>query len=216
MRPPQGAQSLRGRIVIVITIAGSTHRSFTFPADLPTACAYYGDYTHIFSYLPHIRLVTIYAPGQFRMLYHTHELGIYRVQIYCDLQAKFDEKKRALCIVPLPGIPTIRPRVTLNSLTAQGHYESETVFHPAGNHTRVEYRLNLGAKMYKPLGLSLAPDSVLEQVARSITQARIREITDSFVERSIEDYLQGTTPPRRRAAPLTPVAHRPTAPAADA
>ncbi len=137
----------------MIRIAGSVHRSFLFPADLPTACAYFGDFNHIARYLPHIGLVKAYAPNHFRMLYHTTELGVYRVRIYCDLEARFDEKKHVLRVAPLDGHPPVKSRVTINSLTSQGTYTSESVFRAGGGRTRVDYHLVLKARLPKPLGL---------------------------------------------------------------
>ncbi len=70
----------------MLRIAGSSRHTFSFPADLPTAFAYYSDVGRILTYLPHIFLVQAYAYDQFRMLYSTLELGVYHIRIFCDLR----------------------------------------------------------------------------------------------------------------------------------
>jgi hypothetical protein len=183
----------------MIRIACSVRRSFIFPADLPTACAYVGDVARAIGRLPHIRLVNTYAPNHFRLLYHASELGIYRIRLYCDVQAQFDAKRRILRVTPLNGHLPVKARVTLNSLTAQGTYASESVFQAAGDHTRVDYHLSLRATVPKMLGLKLVPDSVLERIAHTTAMWRIHEIADGLIERSIREFERGRPPGRQRS-----------------
>ena len=49
------------------------------------------------------------------------------------MQAQFDTTKHILRIIPLTGMPPVKSRVTINSLTAQGRYASESVFHALGH-----------------------------------------------------------------------------------
>lgn len=172
----------------MIAIRGAVHRSFTFPADLPAAHAYFGDFRRILNLLPHIRLVKTHGPGQFRVLYRTVEVGVYDVRIYCDLHARLDRARSVLRVAPLTGIPPVKPRVTLTSLTAQGVYQSTSSFLDGGSSTQVEYHLELNAHLPKPIGLNLISDRVLERIAHSIVMWRIHEIADGFVERSIDDF----------------------------
>jgi hypothetical protein len=172
----------------MIAITGTARRSFIFPAALPTACAFFSNYRRLLGYLPHVEPVNLYAPHQARMLYHTIELGVYRVRIYCDLEACLDEKRHILRVVPLAGRPPVQSHVTLNSLTAYGTFASETTFRAARHHTRVEYHLTLNAQLPKPLGLALIPDTVLKRIAHEITVWRIHEIADGFIERAIREF----------------------------
>ena len=96
----------------MIKIAGSIHRSFIFPAELPLAFAYYSDLGRILTYLPHIFLVRAYAYNQFRMLYSTTELGAYRIRIFCDLQSRLEGKGQTLFITPLDIAPPVREEAT--------------------------------------------------------------------------------------------------------
>ncbi len=175
----------------MIKISGTARRTFTFPADLATTCDYYSDFNRILGCLPHIQLVDLHGPGQFRMVYHTTELGVYSVRMYCDLQAKFDKKKHTLHMIPLPGIPPVKPWTSVNALTAQGYYASESAFHAEGDHTRIEYALKLGATLPKPFGLNLIPDSILDRIASNITEGRIYEIAEGFIERTIHEFRWG-------------------------
>jgi hypothetical protein len=182
----------------MICITGAVHRSFNFPADLPTACAYFRDFSRLVRFLPHIELARTHGPHQFRVLYHTLELGVYRVRIYCDIETQFEARQRVLHVRSLTGPKPVRPRVTLTSLTAQGNYTSHSSFNAQGRHTRVEYQLALHAELPKPLGLQLIPDRVVEKIAEGITVRRIREIADGFITRAIWEFERGGRERRQR------------------
>ena len=169
----------------MIHIAGSARRSFIFPADLPTAWAFYSDFARIADYLPHVHMAKAFGPQQFRMMYYTVELGVYRVKIYCDIAVRLESKTHTLRVVPLDEHPPVKAAMTVNALTAQGAYSSCSVFREEGRHTRVDYSLELKATLPKPLGLNFMPDGVLDRIARNITRWRIQEIADGFVKRSI-------------------------------
>jgi len=172
----------------VITLDGSTQRQFTFPGDLQAATDYYRDFDTILGLLPHITLVHKYAPNQYRALYHTTELGVYRVKIYCDLQVRYNAVTRTLEVNPLPGRPLIKQSVTVQALTAQGLFSSRSIFQADGSHTRIDYALQIGARLPKPFGLGLIPDGVMSHIANSIAEWRIHEIAEGFIAKSIEAY----------------------------
>jgi hypothetical protein len=172
----------------MIEVAGSTHRSFAFPADLPTVFAYYSDLDRVLTYLPHICVVQAFRYNQFRMLYSTTELGVYRIRIFCDLQARLDEKERTLSIIPLNGVPPAKTTKGVKSATTQGVFSSKSVFHPAGDETTVEYSLELRADLPTPGELRFMPTSVVNRIVHSITQRRIGEIAEGFIERSIDAF----------------------------
>jgi hypothetical protein len=172
----------------MIHIRGNVQRAFTFPADLAATRAYLSDFRRLLTLLPHIRLVKAYGTNRFRVLYHTVELGVYAVRIYCDLHAGFVDGKHILRVSPNTDFAPVPARVTLTSLTAQGNYQSDSIFHAHGSQTKVDYHIRLGATLPKPLGLDLMPDRVVEQIARNIVTWRMSEIADGFVERAIHDY----------------------------
>ena len=68
----------------MIQLAGSAHRSYLFPADLPAAFAYHCELARSMRFLPHISIAERYAPDQFRLLYSAID-GLYRVKIFCDV-----------------------------------------------------------------------------------------------------------------------------------
>ena len=174
----------------MIKIAGTTRQTFSFPADLATAANFYRDFGRILHYLPHIQLVKAYGPDQFRVMYHTLELSLYRVRIYCDLQVRYDEACQTLHVAPLPDKPPVKSEATVQSLTARGYFTSQSVFRPRGEHSLVDYQLSLEARLPKPLGLMLIPDRVIEQIASNITEWRIHEIAGGFIKRSVLDYRE--------------------------
>lgn len=177
----------------MIKITGTTRQTFNFPADMVTAGSFYRDFSHILRYLPHIHLVKAYGPDQFRVMYHTLELNMYRVRIYCDLQVKYNEATRTLHVTPLLNKPPVKAEATVHSLTAQGYFTSQSVFWPRADHCSVDYRLSLEARLPKPLGLMLMPNKVIEQIAGSITDWRIHEIAGGFIKRSVQGYLEQAT-----------------------
>jgi hypothetical protein len=172
----------------MIKVSGSVRRTFTVPAELPVAFAYYADLGRILNYLPHIFLVRAYQYDQFRLLYSTVELGVYHIRIFCDLQARLDEKERALYVTSLEIEPPVKSAAGMRESTAQGMFSSKSVFHASGASTRIDYSLNLQADLPTPLGLRLMPSYVVNRIADNITRWRIREIADGFIERSIDAY----------------------------
>ncbi len=171
-----------------------------FPGDLRAATAYYRDFDTILGLLPHISLVHKYAPNQYRALYHTIELGVYRVKIYCDLQVHYDAATHTLDVTALPGRPPIKQSVTIQSLIAQGYFTSRSIFQADGPCTRIDYALQLQASLPKPFGLSLMPDVVMNQIANSIAEWRIHEIAEGFIARSIDAY-RAVSPMRPELCP---------------
>ena len=171
----------------MIKVRGSVRRSFIFPANLPLAYAYYGDVARVLNYLPHICLVRAYGPDRFRLSYSTTELGAYQIHILADVQTTLEEGWR-IRVHPLAGIEPAPARAGLNSTTALGYFQSESVFHEDGDQTRIEYSLKLQAQLPTPLGLRFMPGRVVDSIARSITGMRIREISEGFIERSLSAF----------------------------
>jgi hypothetical protein len=172
----------------MIRIEGSTRRSFLFPANLPTAYAYYSDVSRLLHYLPHISLVRDYGGNSFRMLYSTTELGLYRIGIFWDVQTTLDDRGGVIRVEPLNRIEPVESQVGLHSSTAQGAFSSQSVFHVTGDQTKIEYSIQLHAQLPTPLGLDFMPGVMVDRVAKSITNRRIREIAQGFIERSVAAF----------------------------
>lgn len=185
----------------MIEVAGSTHRSFTFPAELPIAFAYYGDLGRVLNYLPHIFLVQAFKYDQFRMLYRSTELGMYHIRIFCDLQAQLDEKERVLRMRPLNIPSSVQASAGVKSATTHGAFSSTSTFHAAGHETLIEYSLELRADLPTPLGLRFVPGSVVNRIAHNITRWRIREIAEGFIERSIDAFPYWTAEMKQKHSP---------------
>lgn len=184
----------------MITLNGSTQRQFVFPDTLAAATRYYRNFDAIFDFLPHISLVQKYSANCYRALYHTIELGVYRVKIFCDLQVHFDEATQTLNVTPFVGATPVKQFVSVQALVAQGQFTSQSVFVARGDETRIDYRLRLAAALPKPFGLSLVPDQVMNQITHSIADWRIHEIAGGFIDRSIAAY-QSANPVRHAVLP---------------
>jgi hypothetical protein len=173
----------------MIKLSATYHRNFAFPADLDTCFAYYSRLTQTLGFLPHISIVKSYRENQFRVLYSTTELGIYRVNIYCDLQMHADSAENRLVIQPLHnGTSPTKSSFGLYSLTGQGYYSSESIFSRDGEQTIIDFMLQMHSSLPVPLALKLMPESVISKIANEITTWRMREIADGFMQRSIQAF----------------------------
>jgi hypothetical protein len=172
----------------MIQISGSTQRLFLFPASMQEAFAFYSDIPRSIDFLPHISVVRSFAPGQYRLLYSSLESGLYRVKIYCDVCAILDEEKRFIRIQPSDGKPPVKSESGVYSMTSQGFYDSEVAFSEAGDQTRIEYSIRMGASLPVPLSLRLIPQALLNGSAQRKLSLHTDEIIDRFVERSIRLY----------------------------
>jgi hypothetical protein len=172
----------------MIQLAGSAHRSYLFPADLPAAFAYHCDLARSMRFLPHISIVERYAPDQLRLLYSATESGMYRVRIFCDVLITADRSNYRLRIGPLTGHASVKNEVRLNAMTCQGHYDSEIAFSAAGQQTQIEYRLNLRASLPTPVTLRLIPTALINGAAHNILHLRVAEIMSSFIDQSLRAY----------------------------
>lgn len=174
----------------MITIAGTAHRSFSFPADLTTAFEFYSDMQRTFGFLSHISILKHYSEEQYRMAYHSTELGIYRIQIICNIQAELDQKTSVIRIRPLKSVPAIQNKAGLYSLTAQGYFTSDSIFSQQDGKTEIDYRLKLNAKLPVPHGVRFMPGPVINNIARGITQRRLQEVVEGFIQRSTRAFHQ--------------------------
>lgn len=169
----------------MITISGSVHRSFVFPAELPLAFEYYADIRRTINMLPHISFVQQHGERQYRVLYSTTELGIYRVRLMCDIQALLDRNAHILRMRPMEACLPVKTEAGVYSLTGYGYFSSESIFINRGNHTEIDYHFNLRARLPIPFGIRFMPTQVVNSIANSITTWRIEEIVEGFIERSI-------------------------------
>lgn len=172
--------------MLKIEIDGTVRRSFLFPADCDTALFHYSNFPQNIAWLPHISLVEIYDDQQYRMMFSSVELGIYRVRIFCDL--KVTKRDDVLLIRPLEGRPPVRAEAGVNTLTAQGFYSSESTFRPQNGATRVNYRLSLRARLPVPFAARFMPASMLDLIAGNILNRHIHEIAGEFITRSVTAY----------------------------
>jgi hypothetical protein len=125
------------------------------------------------------------------MLYHTTELGLYQVKVYCDLRAELDNQTRTLRILSQPnGFAPVKTGVSMYGLTGLGEYSSLSTFRESGDHTEIDYHLKLEFGVPAPLALRLLPQGALESLANSIANHRIVEIAEGFIRRSIQDFME--------------------------
>lgn len=172
----------------MIKIAASARFSFIFPADRVTTYEFYSDINRLVSYLQHIELVSSGPDLQYRLYYSTVELGTYHIHVYADVRMDLVPGHHTMRLVPIENLPPVETAVTFNSTTTRGYYSSEAFFHEEGKQTRVEYMLKMMAKPPRPMGMRFMPGKVVDKIANNITNHRMREIANYFIESSVADY----------------------------
>ena len=172
----------------MIRLAGTAKRSFLFPSDLDTAMNFYADMGELFKYLPHITLIKTFSNTQFRVLYSSTELSIYRIQLYCDLEVKSDRENFLIEVGTLYGKKTIKPKAGMHSSRGTANFISTSKFKREGDQTRIYYHLTLSGGLPKPKAFSLVPDSITDHIAENIAKRRIFEIADGFIIGSLADF----------------------------
>lgn len=173
----------------MMKIAGSMNRSFTFPANIVTAMNYYEHLPRLIPFLPHIRMVGSYGDNQYRLVFTSTELGAYQITICANVQTLCLPEERRIRIFALEGKPIIKSKSTFNSTEAEGYYSSEALFAPKGEEeTQIDYRLDLLANLLRPKGLSFMPAMMVDSLTQNITNWRISEIMDGFINKSLAAF----------------------------
>jgi hypothetical protein len=175
----------------MIHIAGAHTCTFPFPAPLPLAYDYYSQVERLLGYLPHISIDTHFSQSRYRLEYHSFELGLYQVQMFCDVEVVLNSIQTRLEILPIKNMNwPVRPSASLYGLTGMGEYASSSTFSAQGAGSQIEFNMRLSADLPAPLGLRLMPGSLITRIAKGIVERRIREIADGFIERSIREYTR--------------------------
>ena len=172
----------------MIRLTGTAKRSFLFPSDIDTAMHFYADMGGLFKYLPHITLIKTYSKTQFRVLYSSTELSIYRIQLYCDLDVSFDRENTLIKVQTLHGKKMITPKAGMHSSRGIAEFVSTSEFKPEEDRTRVYYHLTLSGSLPKPKAFSLVPNSITDNIAENIAKRRIFEIADGFIVGSLAEF----------------------------
>jgi hypothetical protein len=173
----------------MINIDSTIQFSFMFPADMATTFTYYSDMARLVQHLKHIELADCEPENEreYRLYYNTVELGSYHIHVYCDVRMDFVDNN-IIQITPVENYPPIKTKVTLNSTTARGYYTSEARFFAVGDQTRVEYSLSLNAHPPRPKGMRFMPSKMVDKIAQDITNHRVKEIADNFIDSSIDTF----------------------------
>lgn len=172
----------------MIRLAGAVSLTFTFPAPLTLAYAYYSDFPTVLPYLPHIKIVRMYDDYEFRLLYTSSEFGGYKMRIYCDIRATMEGGHHMMRIVPEESLPPVEAKAGVNSSTGRGYFSSRALFFEAEQGTKIEYGFQLESNLPRPVGMRLMPGRVVNGIARQVAKMRMREVAEGFIERSVERF----------------------------
>ncbi len=173
----------------MITLNGTVHRQFYFPADPLTTMVYFSDLGRAIFHLPHITLVEPYNDNSVRIRYQTVEIGAYTINIYCDLELTVDVANKVIRVDPLAGCKPVEGDATLNATTGYGFYTSTARLTPAEDDgTNIDYRFQFQSKLERPRGLRMMPRRIVDRIAQSISLGRVGEIADGFMESAAEAF----------------------------
>lgn len=172
----------------MIEISGSAQRSYEFPAHADEAFAFHRDVDRSIALLPHISIVSHLGPGRYRLLYSATETGLYKVRIFCDVEARTEGRRRRILILPLTPSAAVSFDAGLYSMSGYGRFASEIAFRPSGSATVVTYGLSLGATLPVPVSLRLLPDAVITAAANRTLHRRMEEIIGRFIDASIKAF----------------------------
>lgn len=172
----------------MIKLNGSAQREFDFFSDTETAMRFFGVLSSMIQYLPHIELVESYSPTQVRVCYSTLELGAYTINIITDLELITDSEGLAIFIRPLKGKDPVEEEATLNTTIGYGYFTSAAYFDDMGDRTHIDFRLKMAANLPRPRGLRMMPGRVVNRIATSISQGRVNEIMEGFMENAMASF----------------------------
>lgn len=173
----------------MLKVAGSAKLSFVFPARRAIAYAFYSNMDRLAKYLTHIEMADKYSDYEYRMLYQSTELGTYHLSIFCDVRMELPPGNRVIRLVSVENMPPVETKLTVNSTTGRGFFSSEASFHEEGkDETRIEFQMNLGANLPRPLGMRFMPGRMVDNIANGITNRRLREIMQGFLDDSLADF----------------------------
>lgn len=172
----------------MITLNGTVHRKFYFPADPLTTLVYFSRLSRVAYLLPHINVVDIHDDDKVRIRYQTVELGAYTINIFCDLQSTTDIRKQEILIAPLDGYQAVNSSATLNSTTSYGYYSSSAQIYAEGDGTGIDYRFQFRSDLPRPRGLRMMPKRVVDRIAQSISLGRVEEIAEGFMQNALDAF----------------------------
>lgn len=175
---------MSGAAQAMLHISVSIHRKFEIARDLLGVEAHFRNFERMLQDLPALKVSKVWGPHQYRIGYSMNLAGIYRVDLFSDVQARFDAADHALVVSPLPGRPCVTAQATPWSLTGQGDYASRLVFHARKDCTVADYDVAITADIPKPVRLNLVPNSVARMAVQAVVQRRVQAITDLFIVRT--------------------------------
>ncbi len=182
----------------MLNLSSSFQHTFLIDADRFTVFDYLANWKQSLPLLPHISIVKQHSSDCFRMLYSTNELGLYRVQIFCDAQLVCDDRKQFLRLLPLDSISPVKSKAGFYSLTGHGCFTSETELESSGRRTWVHYNLHIESGVPVPKAYHLLPKSALEDLLHKIVQRRLEEIVTEFARRTARVFTGETFYSSRR------------------
>jgi hypothetical protein len=169
----------------MLRISVSVHRKFDIPCDLPGVEAHFSDFGRMLEDLPALTVSRVWGPHQYRICYSANIAGVYQVDLFSDVQARFTAESHALVVSPLRGITPVAAQATLQSLTGQGDYSSRLVLSAKEHSTVATYDITIAAEIPKPARLSLLPDAMARMAVQAVVQRRVQELADVFIARTL-------------------------------
>lgn len=172
----------------MIKLNGAAQREFQFCTDVDCALQYFGVLSQMIQHLPHIELIEEYSPTEVRVRYSSLELGAYTINIITDLELIADPDNQSIFIRPLKGKDPVKGEASLNSTIGYGYFTSAAYLEDCADGTFIDFRLKIAANLPRPRGLRMMPGRVVNRIASSVSQGRVNEIIDGFMENAVDSF----------------------------
>ncbi|MEZ4515838.1 MAG: hypothetical protein R3C44_03020 [Chloroflexota bacterium] len=172
----------------MIKLDGTIQRRFFFPSDSQTTLLYFSELGRIIYFLPHISVVDTLDKDHIRIHYQTVELGAYTINVYCDLGCEAFPEEMSIKVGPFEVDEVIKPEATLNSTSGYGYFSSQALLEDEGDGTGIDFQFRFQAKLPRPRGLRMMPRRVVDRIAMSISQGRMEEMIEGFMESALAAF----------------------------
>lgn len=174
--------------------AGSVKKKFYFPASPEDAFTYLADIEQVMTHFSAVDIIERSADGsQYRLRYRSKELGLYTVDVFCDVLLEQAPERHSLALRPL--LPTespfepIIPKVESTQLVAAGQFMLEVgIVEESLEKSIVDYDLTINTLIELGDVLGFIAQKVVVQMVSPMLNDRLDEIVYQFIKNAVTDY----------------------------
>ena len=174
--------------------SGSVKKKFYFPSSPKEAFTYLSDIEQVMTHFSAVEIVERSAGGDaYRLLYRSKELGLYTVDVYCDVAVEQTPASYSLALRPLPQSKSpfvpIMPKVEPTQLVATGQFMLEVgIVEESLEKSIVDYDLTINTLIELGDVLGFIAQKVVVQMVSPMLNDRLDDIVYQFIKNAVSDY----------------------------